>query len=70
MSTVSTKSLTEFYDENFDFSTITGLVKDNLVVENIDTTDDNKQVEGNQKVSFFLTFIKGLDNFKYIFYNC
>lgn len=42
MSTVSTKSLTEFYDENFDFSTITGLVKDNLVVENIDTTDDNK----------------------------
>ena len=42
MSTVSTKSLTEFYDENFDFGTITGLVKDNLVVENIDTTDDNK----------------------------
>ena len=42
MSTVSAKSLTEFYDENFDFSTITGLVKDNLVVENIDTTDDNK----------------------------
>lgn len=42
MSTVSTKSLTEFYDENFDFGTITGLVKDNLVVENIDTTDDKK----------------------------
>jgi hypothetical protein len=47
MSTVSVKNLTEFYDENFDFGTITGLVKDNLVVENIDTTNNNNSTEGN-----------------------
>ena len=47
MSTVSVKNLNEFYDENFDFGTITGLVKDNLVVENIDTTNNNNSTEGN-----------------------
>lgn len=47
MSTVSVKNLTGFYDENFDFGTITGLVKDNLVVENIDTTNNNNSTEGN-----------------------
>lgn len=40
LSTVSTKDLTEFYNNNFDFGTITNLVKDNIVVEDIDTTTE------------------------------